>query len=451
MSNLSQIKKNTFWLVVFQLAKMVFPFLILPILTRRLSVEVYGDLTYVKTVMNFMQIFVDFGFMLSATKELAKINQQKLNTRKTIQEATARGLTTQEVTAQESTTQEATAQKPSVQEPNKKFTQVITNTLFARILLGLTGLFITLILCIFIPILHRNLLFTLLSYLAVFLSIFLFDFLFRGLEIIHIMTIRFILMKTVSTLLTIFLVKQDNQLLYIPLFDIFSSILAILLVLFELKKLGLKFQRPNLKASLASLKTSFIYFLSDISATAFNAISTIIIGLVFSSSEVAFFGLSIQIIGAIQSLLGQLSSGIYPEMVRQKSYKFVSQIFRKTFVYVLIFTLAVILLSPLGLQILAGSKYLTAITVIQILAITIFFSYCNTLLGWSTLGVINHQAEVTTSTVASTIFNLAALLALLFLGQLSLISVAVIRVITEFVLFLIRLHYFRKFRQEFNK
>ena len=352
---------------------MVFPFLILPILTRRLSVEVYGDLTYVKTVMNFMQIFVDFGFMLSATKELAKINQQKLNTRKTIQEAAARKSTVQEATAQKSTAQESAAQKPTTQKSNEKFEQVITNTLFARILLGLTGLFITLILCIFIPILHRNLLFTLLSYLAVFLSIFLFDFLFRGLEIIHIMTIRFILMKTVSTLLTIFFVKQDNQLLYIPLFDIFSSILAILLVLFELKKLGFKFQRPNLKASLVSLKTSFIYFLSDISATAFNAISTIIIGLVFSSSEVAFFGLSIQIIVAIQSLLGQLSSGIYPEMVRQKSYKFVSRIFRKTFIYVLIFTIAVILLSPLGLQILAGNKYLTAIPVIQILAITFFF------------------------------------------------------------------------------
>ena len=208
MSNLSQIKKNTFWLVVFQLAKMVFPFLILPVLTRRLSVEVYGDLTYVKTVMNFMQIFVDFGFMLSATKELAKINQQKLNTRKTIQEATARKSITQEQIAQESA-----AQKPTTQKSNEKFEQVITNTLFARILLGLTGLFITFILCIFIPILHRNLLFTLLSYLAVFLSIFLFDFLFRGLEIIHIMSIRFILMKTVSTLLTIFFVKQDNQLL----------------------------------------------------------------------------------------------------------------------------------------------------------------------------------------------------------------------------------------------
>ena len=117
MPNLSQIKKNTFWLILFQLAKMVFPFLILPILTRRLSVEVYGNLTYVKTVMNFLQIFVDFGFMLSATKELAKINHQKAD--------------------------------------HTKIEQVITNTLFARILLGLLGLVIVLVLCIFITILHQ--------------------------------------------------------------------------------------------------------------------------------------------------------------------------------------------------------------------------------------------------------------------------------------------------------
>ena len=412
MPNLSQIKKNTFWLILFQLAKMVFPFLILPILTRRLSVEVYGNLTYVKTVMNFLQIFVDFGFMLSATKELAKINHQKAD--------------------------------------HTKFEQVITNTLFARILLGLLGLVIVLVLCIFIPILHQNLLFTLASYFAVFLSIFLFDFLFRGLEIIHIMTIRFILMKTVSFFLTIFFVQQDNQLLYIPLFDIFSSILAIILVSFELKKLHLHFVRPSFKASLFSLKTSFIYFLSDFSATAFNAISTIIIGLVFSSTEVAFFGLSIQIIGATQSLLGQLSSGIYPEMVRQKSLKFINQVSQKTTPLVFLFTLAVIIFTPIGLQILAGDKYLPAASLIQILAITIFFSFCNTLLGWPTLGVINHQKQVTISTVASTFFNLFSLLTLLFFGQLTLHRVALIRVITELILFCIRLYYFRKFRQEFN-
>ena len=199
-SNLTQIKKNTFWLVSFQLAKMVFPFLTLPILTRRLTVETYGNLTYVKTIMNFMQILVDFGFMLSATKELAKINHAN---------------------HQEKT--------------SHQIESIISDTMLARIILGVFGFLLTLLLCQTIPILKQNLYFTLLSYLPVFLSIFLFDFLFRGLEIIHIMTIRFILMKIISLILTIVFVQRDQQIVLIPIFDILSSFIAIFLFIFEIK------------------------------------------------------------------------------------------------------------------------------------------------------------------------------------------------------------------------
>ena len=187
MSELKKIKQNTFWLVIFQLAKMVFPFLTLPILTRRLTIDTYGDLTFIKTVMNFMQIFIDFGFMLSATKDIAKVNKDL-----------------------------------------SKINQILADTMLARLLLGLFGFIIILILSLVIPILRHNFLFTLFSFSAVFLSIFLFDFLFRGLEIIHIMTIRFILMKTISVLLTILFVHEDSQILLIPLFDILSSIFAII-------------------------------------------------------------------------------------------------------------------------------------------------------------------------------------------------------------------------------
>lgn len=409
MTEFTQIKKNTFWLTVFQLAKMLFPFLILPILARRLSIEVYGDLTFIKTVMNFLQIFLDFGFMLSATKEIAKI---KNNT--------------------------------------SQIQQILADTLLARLLLGSLGFFLILTLSLFLPILSHNFIFTILSYLTIFLSIFLFDFLFRGLEIIHVMTIRFVIMKVTSFLLTVFFVRQDDQIILIPLFDILSSIIAIILVIFELRKRNFHLIRPKLRSSLKSLKVSLIYFLSDISATAFNAISTIIIGLVFSSVEVALFGVSIQIIGAIQALLGQLASGIYPNMVRQKSRKFIQQIFKKTLPYVFLFTILIITFLPLVLQILAGNKYATANPIIQILSFTILFSFCNTLLGWPTLGVINHQNKVTISTIISTFFNLIALILLFFLNNLTLYSVAITRVITEIILFCIRFYYYRKYRQDFN-
>ena len=409
MIKLTQVKKNTFWLAIFQLAKMVFPFLILPILTRRLSVETYGNLTFIKTVMNFLQIFLDFGFMLSATKEIAKIKND-----------------------------------------TNKIQQIMADTLLARLLLGGIGFLLIIILSFFFPILDHNFLFTITSYLTVFLSIFLFDFLFRGLEVIHVMAIRFIIMKTISFLLTIFFVRQDHQIILIPLFDILSSVIAIILVAFELQKRSFRLIRPKLKSSIYSLKISLIYFLSDVSATAFNAISTIIIGLVFSSTEVALFGVSIQIIGAIQALLGQLSSGIYPIMVRQKSRKFIQQIFQKTIPLVFLFTGLIIILLPLALQILAGDKYAAAHPIIQILAITIFFSFINTLLGWPTLGVINQQNKVTLSTIISTVFNLVSLILLYLSSNLNLYSVAITRVITEIILFCIRLYYYKKYRQNLH-
>ena len=409
MIKLTQVKKNTFWLAIFQLAKMVFPFLILPILTRRLSVETYGNLTFIKTVMNFLQIFLDFGFMLSATKEIAKIKND-----------------------------------------TNKIQQIMADTLLARLLLGGIGFLLIIILSFFFPILWDNFLFTITSYLTVFLSIFLFDFLFRGLEIIHVMAIRFIVMKTISFLLTIFFVRQDHQIILIPLFDILSSVIAIILVAFELQKRNFRLIRPKLKSSSHSLKISLIYFLSDVSATAFNAISTIIIGLVFSSTEVALFGVSIQIIGAIQALLGQLSSGIYPIMVRQKSRKFIQQIFQKTIPLVFLFTGLIIILLPLVLQVLAGDKYAAAHPIIQILAITIFFSFINTLLGWPTLGVINQQNKVTLSTIISTVFNLVSLILLYLSSNLNLYSVAITRVITEIILFCIRLYYYKKYRQNLH-
>lgn len=409
MIKLTQVKKNTFWLAIFQLAKMVFPFLILPILTRRLSVETYGSLTFIKTVMNFLQIFLDFGFMLSATKEIAKIKND-----------------------------------------TNKIQQIMADTLLARLLLGGIGFLLIVILSFFFPILGNNFLFTITSYLTVFLSIFLFDFLFRGLEIIHVMTIRFIVMKTISFLLTIFFVRQDHQIILIPLFDILSSVIAIILVVFELQKRSFRLIHPKLKSSIRSLKISLIYFLSDVSATAFNAISTIIIGLVFSSTEVALFGVSIQIIGAIQALLGQLSSGIYPIMVRQKSRKFIQQIFQKTIPLVFLFTGLIIILLPLVLQILAGDKYAAAHPIIQILAITIFFSFINTLLGWPTLGVINQQNKVTLSTIISTVFNLVSLILLYLSKNLNLYSVTITRVITEIILFCIRLYYYKKYHQNLH-
>lgn len=137
-------------------------------------------------------------------------------------------------------------------------------------------------------------------------------------------------------------------------------------------------------------------------------------------------------------------------MVRQKSLSFIKKVFQKTLPGVFLFTIVVTIFSPFTLQILAGNKYLAAAPIIQILSVTIFLSYCNVLLGWPTLGVINRQKSVTISTIISTVFNLGLLLIFLVCQKLNLVAVAIIRVITELILFAIRFYFFKKYRSDFR-
>lgn len=62
--------------MVCQSPKSYFPLLTLPYLTRVLSVESYGVVSYVKAVMQYMQLVVDFGFMLSGTKDIVNAKER---------------------------------------------------------------------------------------------------------------------------------------------------------------------------------------------------------------------------------------------------------------------------------------------------------------------------------------------------------------------------------------
>ena len=397
-------------LMIFNIAKIVFPFITLPYLTRVLTTDTYGVVTYVKTVMTYMQIFVDFGFVLSATKDIVKIKNNK-----------------------------------------EAVNRVTGDTLAARVILGLVGFLVIIVLSIAIPILRENILYTILSYSVVFGTIFLMDFLFRGIEKMHIITIRFIVMKVISTVLTFIFVKDDSNLLLIPLFDIASSIIAIILVFLEMKKLEIKMKFSGFKNAIKSIKDSFIYFLSNAASTSFNALSTIIIGIYLSKADVAFWGICIQVIGTIQACYSPISDGIYPEMIRSKDLSIVKKIL-KIFIPVIILGCIIgYFLTETGLRILGGEEYVQAAPVFKILIPVLLTGFLSIIFGWPTLGAIDKAKQVTISTVIGVIANIAMLGLLIVINQFNLISIAIVRNITELVLFGTRFYFFNKNKKMFNK
>lgn len=403
-----RIIKNTSSLLIFNIAKILFPFVTLPYLTRVLTTEAYGTVAYIKTVMSYMQIVVDFGFVLSGTKNIVKVREDK-----------------------------------------KKLEYEIGDIIFARFVLAMAAFLMLGLFIAILPILRGNILYTVLSYLVVFTSIFLMDFLFRGLEIMHVITIRFVVMKTISTALTFVLVKGDEDILWIPLFDIMGSVVAVLLVLYKMRNLKLWMRFHGIKKAIRSIQESFVYFLSNVAATSFNAFSTLMIGVALDATEVAYWSVCMQVATAVQACYTPISDGIYPEMIKNRNIVIVKRALQYLMPVVTMGCIVAYFLAEFGMKLIGGEEYQAAVPVFRLLIPIMFFDLPVVLLGWPVLGAIEKTKEVTLSTALSVLIHFLLLIFLIISDSFTLVNIAIVRSVTELILFLVRFAFCIKYKKCF--
>lgn len=401
--------KNVVMLYGLSIAKIIFPLLTLPYLTRVLSVDCYGQVAYVKTVMQYIQIFVDFGFILSGTKEIAENREDR-----------------------------------------SKLACSMGDILIAKIVLGVVGLLAIIVLILSMPIMRSVPVYTLLSYLPVFLSIFLFDHYFRGIERMEFVTTRYVVATGLSTALTFVFVHSDADILWIPALNTISSLLAIILVLIELKKDNVKLRVSSFASVVGKITMSSVYFISNMATTAFGALNTVIIGACMSTSDVAYWSVCMQIIGGIQTFYNPITNGIYPDMVRTKDAGLIKKVLWLVMPVIALGSIFTYCVAPHALQIVFGAQYRNAYPVLRVLIPVLVFSFPSMLLGWPTLGAIGKSKEVTFTTVFTAVFQLVGLLLLFAFRSFGLFSVAVLRGMTELVLMATRLGFCIKYRGEFE-
>ena len=400
---------NTAMLYIMNIAKLVFPFLTLPYLTRVLSVEGYAMVSYVKSVMQYMQLTVDFGFMLSATTAIVAASGDR-----------------------------------------KSIGSIVSHTILAKLLLCAAALAVLAGMTVAIDLLRQNVMYVFLSFVTVALSAFLVDYLFRGLEQMQEITIRFVTMKGIATALTFLFVRSDADLLWIPVLDILGTLVSLVLVWVRVRKYELEFCVPGLGTAWKQLKDSARYFISEIATTAFGALNTLLIGIMLPAAQIALWSVAMQIISAVQAMFSPITNGIYPEMVRSRSLKLLKKVMA-IFIPVLIAgCIALYFLSGLAVLIVAGEKYLEAVPVLRMLIPVLLLSFPAMLFGWPALGALGRVRETTTTTVLSAVFQCAGLALLMAAGQFTIVNIALLRCATEAVLLTGRLGFCIRFRKEFH-
>ena len=407
----SRISSNIIYLYFLTIAKILFPLLTFPYLTRVLSVDTYGMVSYVRATIIYMQIFVDFGFSLSAVKDIARIKNDKT-----------------------------------------RVGEITGDVIIAELLLCVIGMVILLVLCVSISILQNNLLYTFLSYVVVILSVFLLDYLFRGIEEMQLVSLTFIIMKGASTLLTFVFVKGDADILWIPVLDIISSFFALFFVYVQLKKLHIKIIFRNIIYAWRSLKESFIYFISTMSTTAFGGLNTMLIGIFIPDvKEIAYWSVAMTLISGAQALYNPITGGVYPQMVKNPSMRIIKKLLLVFMPCVIFGCLFTWIFAEDIVRIINGPNYDEAAEVLRYLVPVLFFSFPGMLIGWPALGAIDKASDVTKTTVFSCIFQLAGLFLLVLCNQFTLLMISILRDMTEAVLLGTRFGYLVKNRKYFVK
>ena len=385
---------------ILSIAKLVIPLISLPYLTRVLTVECYGSVAFVKSLMSYFQILIDFGFLLSATKDIIDVVKKK-------------------------------------QSPNTS----IGDTFYAQLLLcGMSAVILT-VCCFCLDILDGYVLYSFFSLGTNILSIFLFEYVFKAYEQMGKIAIRYVIMKLISLVLTLLFVKSDKDIMLMPIFDVLASIVVIVLVSFQLKKLGVKpeFNFKRIKGAWIALKSSFVYFISNFATTAFTALNTVLIGLFLSKTEVAYWSVTMQIVSAVQALYSPIINSVFPTMVKEKNLKIIHKIMLIYMPIILMGCVLILVLGDWAVPFVFGEQYLMSSTILKYLIPQLIFSFPAMLYGWPCLGAIDKNKETATSTIISAVVQVLGLVLLAIIGKFTILGIAIVRCLSELSLCVIRM------------
>ncbi|GHV66166.1 transporter [Spirochaetia bacterium] len=393
-----KLLSNTLFLYVMQISGYVFPLLSFPYLTRVLGADKYGVVVFSNAVMSYFQMLIEFGFILSATNNCSIHRDDKT-----------------------------------------KLAHITFGVIQAKMVLVLLGAVILFFCCLLVPIFQDKKTFFALSYIGIMLSALLPDYLFRGIEQMSTITYRVLFSKLVYTGLVFLLVHNDNDYLKVPVAVIGGNLIAVLLMWYEIiRKLHIQFIHVSLKETVHYLQDSSVFFLSNVAVNMYQSLNTVVLGFQFSSASIAQYGAANTLISSGRGLFSPISNSIYPYMIVKKNYRLVKKIILILEPLICVACIGLFIFAESFVVLLCGNQYADSVPVFRAMLPLIAISLPTYLLGYPVMGALGKIKIANSSVIIASVFHLAGLFSLYFLGHLNFIALALLTFCTECIVFTIR-------------
>jgi len=391
----STVARNAASLYIIQFANYIIPLIMVPYLVRVLEPAGYGAVAFAQGFINYLMLFVEYGFNWSATRKISVHREDR---------------------------------------------QAVNHAAFhvwaAKGLLSLLGLGVLLLLITLVPKLKEVYLLLLALYGMVLGNVLFPTWLFQGMERMMAISVINLGMK-VAVLVGVFTLvhRPEDAVLYAGLMG--GGFLGAGLVgaMVAVRMFNLKLVSVTWSGVWETLKEGWVLFLSKASVSLYTAGNAFILGMLTNHMVVGYYSAAEKIVKASLGLLGPISQAAYPRFSKLAAESRKRALFWGHRMLLLMggaglgISVGIFLSAPLIVAILLGAQYGPSVAVMRIIAFLPFLIALSNVLGIQLMIPFGMDQAFTLILFSAGIINIS--LAILFVSIWKAVGMALSVLLSE--------------------
>ena len=267
---------------------------------------------------------------------------------------------------------------------------------------------------------------------------------FQGIEKMKYISSINIVTRLFFTIIIFFVVKDSNDMIYVPILNsagqIVGGLYSLLLIY---KNFSIKFKMPTKKHIINELKDSFEVFISRISNNGSRYFATTIIGLSFGNNLLGLYSIIEKLYYAFLSIAGVVSQTIYPYMSRTKNLDFYKKMLLAVCLFIFAILIPILFFRDSILLFIFNINNDMLSNFFLIIFMGSFFGTVSILIGYPLLGAFGYMNYANKSLIyASIVYMIFILIACLILKNIYLAVFSLVLYQITSVFF--RLYYIKK-------
>ncbi|MEQ1962910.1 flippase [Xenorhabdus khoisanae] len=375
------ILKNIFSLFSIQGMNYIIPLITLPYLVRVLGPAGYGSLGFALALVQYCCLITDYGFNLSATKQIAIHSENK-----------------------------------------KKVSKLFWNVMTCKIVMATLCIVIINIAILLIPQLSEIKDIINAGLFMVLGNVLFPIWLFQGKEEMGWIALANISARLLAIPLIFIFVTQSNDANIAALITSVTTVIAGIIGLYFVKcQNWITWYKPTLSGLKKTMQEGWHIFISTAAISLYTTSTTVILGFISGPIAVGYFVAADKLRQAVQGLITPISQSFYPRisftMTKSKTegYLMISKLLRLQGAGALFLSIAVFSLAPFIINFIYGSNYRDSIPVLMLMAWLPFIIGLSNIFGIQTLLVLGYRAIFSKILIFSGFINIILIIPLTYL------------------------------------